>query len=41
MGIKGNNINKGLSSEDLYAIAVHEIGHLIMATQKKELNDIH
>ena len=31
MGIKGDNRNKGLNDKDLYEIAVHEIGHTLIA----------
>lgn len=31
MGIKGNNKNKGLTINDLYKIAIHEIGHTLIA----------
>lgn len=31
MGITGDNKNKGFDKEDLYKIAVHEIGHTIIA----------
>ena len=34
MGIKGDNKHKGYTNEDLYKVAVHEIGHTFIAMDK-------
>ena len=41
MGIKGNNLNKGYSQDDLKKIAIHEIGHTLISIYNKRFLNVH